>query len=164
MMIKVLVVEDSPVVAEFLAYILNSAPDIHVVGIARDGEEALEAVKRLKPDIITMDINMPKMNGFETTAKELVQTVKLMSEVKVIQRRPRGRSGPMVPSVLEVGVERAPAEIQVVAIGASTGGPIVLQTILPRLLKDFHVPVLIVQHIATGFVHGFVEWLVPSFI
>jgi len=213
-MIKVLVVEDSPVVAEFLAYILNSAPDIHVVGIARDGEEALEAVKRLKPDIITMDINMPKMNGFETTrqimethpipivivsgswdtkevsttframeagalaaiprpkgighpeyettAKELVQTVKLMSEVKVIQRRPRGRSGPMVPSVLEVGVERAPAEIQVVAIGASTGGPIVLQTILPRLLKDFHVPVLIVQHIATGFVHGFVEWLAHS--
>ena len=68
----------------------------------------------------------------------------------------------MVPSVLEVGVERAPAEIQVVAIGASTGGPIVLQTILPRLLKDFHVPVLIVQHIATGFVHGFVEWLAHS--
>src|SRR3990172_1352533 len=67
MMIKILVVEDSPVVAEFLAYILNSAPDILVVGTARDGEEALEAVKRLRPDVITMDIHMPKMNGLNAT-------------------------------------------------------------------------------------------------
>ena len=72
-MIKVLVVEDSPVVAEFLAYILNSASDILVVGTARDGEEALEAVKRLRPDVITMDINMPKMNGFETT-RQIMET------------------------------------------------------------------------------------------
>jgi two-component system chemotaxis response regulator CheB len=55
-----------------------------------------------------------------------------------------------------------PTEIRVVAIGASTGGPIVLQTILSRLPKNFLVPVLIVQHMASGFIHGFAEWLSQS--
>ena len=46
-----------------------------------------------------------------------------------------------------------------IGIGASTGGPPVLQTILAALPKDFPVPLLIVQHIAPGFVAGLVEWL-----
>lgn len=45
------------------------------------------------------------------------------------------------------------------AIGASTGGPIALQKILSGLPDDFSVPVLIVQHIAAGFIEGFVSWL-----
>ena len=56
----------------------------------------------------------------------------------------------------------APAKIRVVALGASTGGPLVLQTILAGLPKDFPAPVLIVQHMAAGFVQGFVEWLSQS--
>jgi two-component system, chemotaxis family, protein-glutamate methylesterase/glutaminase len=59
-------------------------------------------------------------------------------------------------------VSRAPAEVQVVAIGASTGGPVVLQTILSGLPKNFAVPVLIVQHMAPGFVQGFADWLAQS--
>jgi two-component system chemotaxis response regulator CheB len=218
-MINVLIVEDSAVVREFLTYILDSDPDIHVVGTAHNGEEALEAVKRKKPDVITMDINMPKMNGFEATrrimethpmpivivsgswdtkevattfraveagalavvprpmglghpdyeatAKELVQTVKLMSEVKVVRRWARHRREGVIPAVpppveVEVELKRAPTEIKLVAVGASTGGPIVIQTILSGLPKDFPVPVLIVQHIASGFVEGFVEWLAQS--
>jgi len=51
---------------------------------------------------------------------------------------------------------------RIVAIGASTGGPPVLETILSRLPNDFSVPVLIVQHIAAGFTQGFVEWLAQS--
>ena len=66
-MIKVLVVEDSPVVREFLVHILGSDPDIQVIGTANDGEEALEAVRRTQPNVITMDIHMPKMNGLEAT-------------------------------------------------------------------------------------------------
>jgi two-component system chemotaxis response regulator CheB len=54
---------------------------------------------------------------------------------------------------------RIKAKINVVAIGGSTGGPVVLQTILSGLPKVFPVPVLIVQHIAAGFVQGLVEWL-----
>jgi two-component system chemotaxis response regulator CheB len=66
-MINVLVVEDSPTVREFLIHILHQDPDIQVVGTARDGQEAVQLVQRTKPTVITMDINMPRMNGFEAT-------------------------------------------------------------------------------------------------
>src|SRR5690606_30331526 len=49
--------------------------------------------------------------------------------------------------------------IRIVGIGASTGGPVVLQAILAELPPDFGVPVLIVQHIARGFLPGMCEWL-----
>jgi two-component system, chemotaxis family, protein-glutamate methylesterase/glutaminase len=52
--------------------------------------------------------------------------------------------------------------IQIVAIGASTGGPLALQTILSGFPKDFPVPVLVVQHMTPGFTQGFVEWLTRS--
>ena len=66
-MIKVLIVEDSAVVRELLTYILSSDPDIQVIGTANNGEEAIKAVRDKRPDIVTMDINMPKMDGFEAT-------------------------------------------------------------------------------------------------
>jgi two-component system chemotaxis response regulator CheB len=64
-MIKVLITEDSPVVRGYLKYILGSDPDIQVVGTAQDGEEAVRMVEIHKPDVVTMDIHMPKMDGFE---------------------------------------------------------------------------------------------------
>jgi len=213
-MIKVLVVEDSPVVREFLVSILGADPDIRVAGTARDGEEALEAVRRYRPDVITMDIHMPRLNGLEATrrimetdptpivvvsgsedpqevvttfdameagalavlrrpagvghtdheamARELVQTVKLMAEVKVVRRWPRSRFGEPAPRAVEMGLAQAPAKLRIVAIGASTGGPPVLQTILAALPKTFPAPVAIVQHMAAGFSRGFMEWLAKS--
>jgi two-component system chemotaxis response regulator CheB len=212
-LIKVLVVEDSPVVREFLVHILDADPDIRVVGTAHDGEEALEAIARKQPDVITMDIHMPRMDGLdatrrimetcptpivvvsgstdaaevattfeameagalavlrrpagighpdhEATARELVQTVKLMSEVKVVRRWSRARRG-SVARPAQVRLEPAPGSCRIVALGASTGGPPVLQTILSQLPKDFAVPVLVVQHMAAGFVRGFIEWLAHS--
>lgn len=214
-MINVLIVEDSSVVREFLIHILSADPDIQVIATAHDGEEALEAVHRHQPDVITMDIHMPKMDGleatrrimetdptpivivsgstdpnetammframeagalavlmrpngighphYEATAKELVQTVKLMSEVKVVRRWPRARHHDApVPRPVQTGHARAPVRVQIVAIGASTGGPPVIKTILSALPKDFPAPVLIVQHITAGFVRGFIEWLAQS--
>lgn len=221
-MIKVLVVEDSPVVREFLVYILGSDPDIRIVGTASDGEQAIAAVKRCQPDVITMDIHMPKMGGLEatrrimetdptpivivsgstdphentktframeagalavlvrpmgighpnhaSTVRELVQTVKLMSEVKVVRRWSQMKHEPDLSSAAQAlsGQKQArvsggiPAKIKVIALGASTGGPPVLQTILAMLPKDFSLPVLIVQHMAPGFVTSFVEWLAQS--
>ena len=202
-MISVLIVEDSPVVQEFLLHIFGSDPQIHVVGIASNGEEAIIAVAQKKPDVITMDINMPKMDGLEATrrimetnpvpivivsgnwnprevettframeagavaivqrpagfghpehqrtADELLLTVKLMSEVKVVRRWARyGRETGVVTQKLMTPPEKT-AEIKVVSIGASTGGPVAIQTILSRLPKEFQIPVLIVQHIAKGF-------------
>ena len=55
-MITVLIVEDSPVIAEFLRAVLGSDPAIHVVGVAPDGEAAVEAARRLRQSVITMDI------------------------------------------------------------------------------------------------------------
>jgi len=213
-LIKVLVAEDSPVVREFLVYILGSDPGIRVVGTANDGEQAIEAVKRYQPDVITMDIHMPKMDGLEatrhimetdptpivivsgstdphettttfraleagalavlkrpngighpdheTTTRELVQTVKLMSEVKVVRRWARARRDAPAPRLAEMGLARVPAQVRIVAIGASTGGPPALHTILAELPKAFPAPVLIVQHMAGGFIQGFVEWLAQS--
>ena len=206
-MIKVLIVEDSPVAQELLTYIFSSDPLIQVVGVADNGRDALEAVRQKRPDVITMDIHMPGMNGFEATraimqtqptpivivsastsakevagtfraleagalaliyrppgpchheydaaARELIETVKIMSEVKVVRRITR-------PAKAAVPEPAKGADIQLVAIGASTGGPLALQQILSGLPRDFACPVLIVQHIAQGFLGGFVEWLTST--
>src|ERR671918_2759068 len=136
--IKVLIVDDSSAVCMLLGHILDSDPQIQVIGAASNGREALEFVARHRPDVILMDILMPEMDGFEATRRimetqpvpivvcsgsvnareaatlfrlmevgavacvekplgnehkdfeatvaKLLQTVKLMSEVKVIRR------------------------------------------------------------------------------
>ena len=61
--IRVLVVDDSAVCRDFLTHILGSDPKIEVVGTAVDGRSALEATAALRPDVITMDIDMPGMDG-----------------------------------------------------------------------------------------------------
>jgi two-component system chemotaxis response regulator CheB len=65
--IRVLVVEDSPLMCKVLTSRLNSDPQILVVGVANNGKEAVDLVPRLKPDIITMDMDMPVMDGLEAT-------------------------------------------------------------------------------------------------
>ncbi len=222
-MINVLVVEDSPVARELLVHIINTDPGMRVVCAVSDGDEAVEAVARCRPDIVAMDANMPKMNGFEATrlimetnavpiviitaslnvgeietsfralqagalmvmqkpqgighpdhdaqAEHLIRTMKLMAEVKVVRRwvraaketRDEGRGTKDVKAFSSlVPVSEAnglPSSIQVVAIGASTGGPPVVQAILSGLPKNFPAAVLVVQHMAPGFLDGFTEWL-----
>jgi len=211
-MIKVLIVEDSAVVRQHLKNILEEDGGIRVVGMAENGEESLKFVQKQKPDVITMDINMPGMNGLDATrrimethpvpivivsasfdssdvdksframeagalaivekplgeghsdydsaSKTLVQTVKLMSEVKVVKRWTKSRF-PRTTDIVtsEVVSGQMPNNIKAVVIGASTGGPPVLQTILSGLPREFPVPILVVQHIARGFLEGMVAWL-----
>lgn len=66
-MIRVLVAEDSMTVARLLMAILNAAPDFEIVGHAKNGREAVRMAAKHKPDLITMDIRMPVMDGFEAT-------------------------------------------------------------------------------------------------
>lgn len=213
-MIKVLVVDDSPVVRESLTHILESDPDIWVVGTAGDGEEAIEAVRKKRPDVVTMDVHMPKMDGFEATrnimetnpvpivivsgsvdprevsmtfraveagavafvvrpagighpehvktVKELIQNVRAMSGVRVVRRWPRPAREVKPDPLPEKAAGRETPEIGLVAIGASTGGPAVIQRILASLPRNFPAPVLVVQHMAKGFTAGFAEWLAQS--
>ena len=63
--IRVLVVDDSAFVRKVVMQMLTRSPSIEVVGTARDGEEALELAERLRPDVVTLDLVMPRMNGLE---------------------------------------------------------------------------------------------------
>ncbi len=64
-MVRVLVVDDSIFICKALTRILEKDPDVKVVGVAHDGQEAIEKVKELDPDIVTLDVEMPKMNGID---------------------------------------------------------------------------------------------------
>lgn len=218
-MVKVLIVEDSPVQQALLGHILSSDPDFTVIGTAKDGCEAIAFVNTQKPDVITMDLHMPNMNGleatrkimetnpvpivivsanwdpqevavtfqameagalagvekprglghkdFNATAQQLRQTVKLMSEVKVVRRwahlRAKLPASPPPLATGPLGIGPLPlADVKLVVIGTSTGGPPVLHTLLANLPKKFPVPIAIVQHIAVGFLGGLVEWLTKS--
>jgi len=66
-MIRVLIAEDSKTVRQLLVSILTAEPEFQVVGEASNGVEAVELAQRLRPDIITMDIHMPVLDGFEAT-------------------------------------------------------------------------------------------------
>ena len=221
MMKKVLIVDDSLTAREYLKYILHASGDFKVVGMAEDGEEAVERVKLTHPDVVIMDFYMPKMNGNEATRKimesypvpvvavsaswtpeavgeafkameagavaaigkprgsinsgnqetvaKFVQTVRLMSEIRVVRRiakyqksgafsvDPPKAHAALHPKVIEP--RSSVSSIDIVAIGASTGGPPVIETLLSNLPKKFPVPILIVQHISDGFLQGMVEWL-----
>jgi len=213
-MIRVLIVDDSKVVQEFLTHILSSDPEIKVVGIAGSGEEAIRQVWEKRPDVITMDIHMPRMNGLETTLhimetiatpivivsgstrtkdraqtfkyleagalavvsrppdiphpgfaasrNELLQTVRSMSEIRVVRRFVQTRKERKFESVDVPRPDKLSTSVKLIAIGASTGGPMALNTILSRLPKDLKIPVLIVQHITSGFVKALMEWLSVS--
>ena len=71
--IKILVVDDSLLMQRVLVDLLQSDSQISVIGTARNGEEALQKIKTLNPDVVTLDIEMPKMNGL-TTVRKIMQT------------------------------------------------------------------------------------------
>ncbi|MBB34676.1 MAG: chemotaxis response regulator protein-glutamate methylesterase [Hirschia sp.] len=69
MTIRVLIVDDSPSMRGLITAILNEDPEIEVVGSAGDPHEARKAIKQLNPDVITLDVEMPRMNGLEFLEK-----------------------------------------------------------------------------------------------
>ncbi len=214
-MARVLIVDDSPTARQYLEHLINTDGDLEVMGLARDGVEAIELVRRERPDVVVMDTHMPRMDGYHATkeimetypvpivicatglepggvgkaframeagavatvrkpagpgdhgtddsAGKFIQTVKLMSEVKVVRRRPRvRRPEPERTTQAHPKTKLPRSQIEVIAMGASAGGPPVIRTILSRLGGEFPIPILVVQHIATGFLGGLVDWLKKS--
>lgn len=205
--IRVLVVEDSLVQRELQVHLLEQDPQCEVVGTARDGREAVEQVRRIRPDVVAMDFHMPKMNGAEATriimetspvpivvisgssargevaetfrvldagaliiiekpgspdgdaARKFVETIKLMAEIRVVRRWPGRGATKSTDSSMPRPALLAGSTVRLVAIGASTGGPVALEGLLSMLPSDFSAPVAIVQHISPGFTEGFAEWL-----
>lgn len=206
--IRVLLAEDSPTARHHLADMINQSPGMRVVGEARDGEEVLALVEELKPDVVSMDIRMPRMDGLEATRqimtrnptpivvvsalldadihlsfealeagalavvekpparhdpsfpdkqRQLVNTLAAMAGVHVVRRWENlpGRNG-TEPSEFAAS---APVKPEVIAIGASAGGPSALSTMLSSLPADLPVPVVVVQHMLDEFVPGLARWL-----
>src|SRR5262245_762593 len=61
---KVLIVEDERLAAEAVSKLLERVPEVEVAGIARDGETAVSMIRRLKPDIVFLDVQIPEIDGF----------------------------------------------------------------------------------------------------
>ncbi len=205
--ISVLIVDDSPVICNMLMNIVESSPEFTVVGVAHNGREAVEMNDMCQPDIITMDVHMPLMNGLEATrqimsrrpvpivivtsswkmdsdlagiqamaagavavlekpggpldptfeekCQQLLKTLALMAQVPMVRRKTHPCHRKSKPASCS-SPGRPP---QVVVVGASTGGPQALQALVSHLPTDFPLPVLIVQHISSGFTAGLVEWM-----
>src|SRR3954464_14237930 len=71
--VRVLVVDDSAYVRKVVRQMLSHSPFVEVVGAARDGEEALELVEQLRPDVVTLDLNMPRLDGLGFLRKQMAR-------------------------------------------------------------------------------------------
>ena len=202
--VRVLVVDDSAQERGALASLLAQEPRCLLVGEAGDGAEALALARALRPDVILMDAEMPRIDGILATeaimaeaparviilcpsgadlcldisfqaiaagaletilrpppsaggealrawGTRLAETIVLMSEVPVVRRQRR-------TAIASAALEHACA-VDVFALVASTGGPPALAQVLGALPTDLPIPVLLAQHIASGFTAGLVRWL-----
>ncbi len=204
--VKILIADDSDLVCSLLSSIFSKAPGFEVVGVAKDGEAVINMAKRLKPDLITMDVMMPKLTGYEATKRimaecptpilifsssiheeelgyavealsagaleafpkffdasdtefelkerQFLNMVRALSEIHVIRRKTKSEKPVSLGSNQNV---LNPVEI--VALGASTGGPQALTHIFSHLEASFSAPIVVVLHISRGFLNGLVRWL-----
>lgn len=205
--IRVLIVDDSVVVRKVLGDVLAADPDIEVVGTAASGYLAVAKIPQLNPDLITLDIEMPGMDGLQTLKQirrlypklpvimfstltergatatlealslgasdyatkpsnsdssmgarehvrlELIPKIKTLAGVRTAHPAHFLAKPPLVPS------RSAHKDIDIVAIGASTGGPNALAEVLPCLPAGFPLPVVIVQHMPPLFTRLLAERL-----
>src|SRR5688572_7108561 len=135
MTIKVLIADDQALVRTGFRKILESEPDLEVVGEAGDGGEAVEAVLRLRPDVVLMDIRMPRLDGLEATrrlagkTRVLILTTFDLNEY-VYEALRAGASGFLLKD--------APADQLVTAIRVVAAGEALLApSVTRRLIEEF---------------------------
>lgn len=210
--VRVLVVDDSAFMRVIISRHLSSVAGIQVVGSARSGEDALRVIPQLQPDVVTLDIEMPGLDGLSTlrrimadyprpvimlssltqhganetiaalaagafdfvpkpAQKAAVQEVmeetakKILAAKKSLYAAP-SRLQATKPVTTPLAAERpAPRKASrrdqrgepVLLIGASTGGPRALHTLLPALPGDLPAAVVVVQHMPAGFTHSLAQ-------
>lgn len=213
--VRILVVDDSAFMRKALVQLIESDSSLKVVDTACNGEEAVDKVKRLEPDVVTLDIEMPVLNGHEalkrirrecrtlknglpavlvcsslTTegSRDALQALRegaadviakessnysanmgamrddLLEKIKAIaQSRSRVRqllgTRPELPPYDSQALSLGGARIGLVAIGSSTGGPPVLETILKALPANLPCPVVVAQHMPAVFTKTLAERL-----
>ena len=96
--VRVLVVDDSAFVRKVVRQMLSRSPFVEVVGAARDGDEALELVERLRPDVITLDLNMPGSDGLDFLRKQMARR-----PLPVIVVSIASEGGELVMQALDIG-------------------------------------------------------------
>ncbi len=204
--IRVLVVDDSVVTRRIVIRILAEDPAVEVVGFAANGILALAQEAQLKPDVITMDVEMPEMNGLQAVrelrrrgstaviimcsglttlgasstidslmlgandyvtkasgnaaqsleglCRELIPKIKQFFSGELPAAPMRTVLPVAVPALLRTSVARVGFKVEMprmLVIGVSTGGPTALLDLLPRLPRDFPLPIAIVQHMPPVF-------------
>lgn len=208
--VRVLVVDDSAFFRRRIAAMLGDVPMIEVVGFAGDGRSAIVEARRLKPDVITMDVEMPVLDGIsavkqivmenpipilmfsslthegakatldaleagavdflpkqfdrsngQEASRLLARRVLAIGSRGVTRRlgtllKPRPVTSPVEP---RAGIPVRRGNYKLVMIGASTGGPVAIQTLLSTLPANFPVPVLIVVHMPASFTPAYAERL-----
>ena len=206
--IRVLVVDDSAFFRKRLIEMFNKIEGVEVIGEADNGLNAVRASRSLHPDVITMDVAMPVMDGITAVKRIMIDSptaILMLSSLtkedatatldaldagavdflsKDFGSQPGGLEA--ATSVLAERIyslakhayppprftaKNEPVKIpvqkrsickeryQLVAIGASTGGPVALQTILTSLPADFPLPILLVVHMPANFTPAFAERL-----
>ncbi len=213
--IRVLLAEDSPTIRRHLANMINVSPGMRVVGEAGDGEEALALTKELRPDVVSMDIRMPRLDGLAATRlimehcptpvvvvsglletdvdlsfhaiqagalavvekppdrnnpvfpdkhRQLISTLSAMAHVSVVHRRAGAGLSIHEREVEAVAFRKKDrtADLELIAIGASAGGPGALRKLLRELPPDLSVPVVVSQHMSHEFIAGLARWLNKS--
>ncbi len=190
--------DDSPFMRKIITETITSIDGLEVIGTARNGRDALKAIPQLQPDVITLDIEMPGLNGLETheiIKKEHNVPVIMMSsfsgedntiaaldlgamdfiekphdirnQSEVFKNEVADKIKPLFEqkkmdmpvekSLLQInGLEkRLPKKIKAITIGASTGGPKALFSIIRSLPENLSFPIFIVQHMPKGFTTSF---------
>lgn len=137
-MIKVLIADDQALIRESLRIILSSHEDLEIVGIVANGKEVLKSIEDNKPDVVLMDIHMPKMDGIQCTKviREKYPSIKIIilttydNDEYIFKTLKYGVSGYLLKGVSTDGLYNA-------IISVYNGGAIISDEVLPKVIKIF---------------------------
>ncbi|WP_328477184.1 response regulator transcription factor [Actinoplanes sp. NBC_00393] len=134
-LIRVLIADDDPLVRVGLSMVLGAGPDLQLVGEAGDGAEAVEAARRLRPDVVLMDIRMPRMDGLAATEElrrdgpfpAIVVLTTFDTDEHLLGALRLGANGFLLKDI-------APTEILDAVRRAAAGESILAPSVVPRLI------------------------------